>query len=79
MQHILPEICAASPAGRQHPGSRSSVPTTALAECHLLLITPMFLALLLAEQRVKTCPYPRPRKSQEFTVAFFAEEIRMFL
>lgn len=79
MQHILSEICAAPLADRQHPSSGGFVPTTALGGHQLLPITPAFLALPLAEQHLKTRPYLHPRKNQTFAIAFFAEEIRMFL
>lgn len=78
MQHILPEICGASPADRQHPGSGGSVPATALGGHQPSLIPPAFLALQLAEHHLKTCPYSSA-KSWEFTIPFFAEGIRMFL
>lgn len=60
--HKLPKICAASLADRQRPSSRSLVPTTALGGHQLSLITPAFLALLLAEQCLKTCSYLQPQK-----------------
>lgn len=78
MQHVLLEICAASLADRQHPRSRCLVPTTVLVGHQLLLITPAFMALLLAEQQFKMCPYPCPRKSQAFNIALLLGRLGCF-
>lgn len=60
MEHILAEISAASTVDRQHPSSGSSVPIITVGGYQFSLITPAFLALLLADPCLKKCPYPTP-------------------
>lgn len=78
MEHMLPEISAASTVDRQPPSSGSFVPMSTVGGHQFSLITPALLVLLLAEQFLKTCPYPRPKKSHACSVAFLLRRLGCF-